>query len=212
MTLQRRTYSLRPLAKPEADSFTLEGSFRVYMAAQDMTVDNLATGDLICIQSESTGRRGIGIAWRATDSLGSGNKSQGNPVIRVSDLLRSSFSFELRDGYSITKWHGQLPKAQEITITIQTTDAGTRHKSAYNPKELEFWITTGLGKNSVGLGRANALQSRSRQLLLTELSTSLLASAKRRKGVRGFWLRRFFQTARTRTRLFPTNSRGTAKS
>jgi len=148
MTLQRRTYSLRPLAKLEADSFTLEGSFRVYMAAQDMTVDNLATGDLICIQSESTGRRGIGIAWRATDSLGSGNKSQGNPVLRVSDLLRSSFSFELKDGYSITQWYGQLPKAQEITITIQTTDEGNRNKGAYNPKELEFWITTGLGRNS----------------------------------------------------------------
>lgn len=157
MTLQRRTFSLRPLAKPEADSFTLEGSFRVYMAAQDMTVDNLATGDLICIQSESTGRRGIGIAWRATDSLGSGNKSQGNSVLRVSDLLRSSFSFELKDGYLITKWHGQLRKAQEITITIQTADSGTRNRSAYDPKELGFWITTGLGRNSRRLGRANTL-------------------------------------------------------
>jgi hypothetical protein len=146
MTLQRRSYSIRPLAKPEADSSSLEGALRVYMAVQDMTVENLATGDLMCIQSASTGRRGIGIAWRAADSLG--NKSQGNPVLRVSDLLRKSFSFELKDEYSISKWHRPLPVAQEITIAVQTTDAGVHNRSTSDSKELEFWITLGLGKNS----------------------------------------------------------------
>ena len=135
---------MRPLARPEPDS-TLEGAFRVYMAAQDMRAEDLATGDFICIQSVSTGRRGIGIAWRAADSLAGGNKSQGNPVIRVADLLRSSYSFELKDGYSIAKWQGQLSTIDEIIITNQT-DAGARKKITCSREELEAWVTVALGE------------------------------------------------------------------
>jgi hypothetical protein len=112
------------------------------MAVQDMTVQNLATGDFVCIQSESTGKSGIGIAWRATDSVGNSHRSQGNLVLRVSDLLRSSYSFELKDGYSISKWQGQLSTIREITI--RPADLSARNKVAYTPKELEYWATTGL--------------------------------------------------------------------
>jgi hypothetical protein len=143
MPLESRTYSLRPLARPEPDS-TLEGAFRVSIAAQDMHVEDLATGDFICIQSVSTGRRGIGIAWRAADSLG--HKSQGNPVIRVADLLKSSYSFELKDGYSITKWHSQLSTIDEITVKNLSADAGAQNKNTCSREELKAWVTVALGE------------------------------------------------------------------
>jgi hypothetical protein len=145
MPSESRTYNLRPNSRSEADS-TLEGGCRVLMAVSDMRVEGVTPGDLICIQSESSQNRGIGIAWSATDALGSGHKSQGNPVIRVTEWFRSCCSFELKDRYLVTKWHGDFLIIKEITITNVTTDVEARKRNTCSREELEFWVPTALGK------------------------------------------------------------------
>jgi hypothetical protein len=178
------------LVRTDADAvLALDGAFRVYMTPQDMALEGLATGDYICIQSESTLKRGVAIAWRATDSLGS--KSQGNPVLRASDLLRISFGFELKDGYSISKWNGQLPMAREVTV-MMPANAGDQNKGVRAPGELEFWIPTALGKRPLRSCSADAFQSHTRQLSSTAVSTLLPAPDQKRNPVRDVWSKIFF--------------------
>src|ERR1700759_5687798 len=120
MTDQRK-YSLRPQARTVSDS-TLDGAFRVFMSPGDIQSEDLKQGDFISIKSEATGVSGIGIGWRATDNTASGYKSQGNPVIKVSDFLRSYYSFELKDKFFIAKWTGELQLIDSMEIKAVVAD------------------------------------------------------------------------------------------
>jgi hypothetical protein len=139
MSSDPKKYSLRPQARGVSDS-TLEGGYRVYMSQADMHVEGLVQGDFIRIQSENTGSSGVAIVWRATDNVGggSGHKSQGNPVIRISEWLRGSWGFELKDRYFLQRWDGQPLRVSTITLTnVTTEERGTA--VPVNPNLLEYW-------------------------------------------------------------------------
>lgn len=139
--MNSKKYSLRPQARPVGDS-TLEGGYRVFMSPSDMNAEGLAQGDYIKIQSESTNNAGVAVVSRAPDNIGGGgggHKSQGNPVIRISEWLRGYLQFELKDRYYVTKWDGQLKHVIAVTLTnVTTEDRGLNVPT--EPAQLE-WCT-----------------------------------------------------------------------
>jgi hypothetical protein len=147
MSSDPKKYSLRPQARPVGDS-TLEGGFRVFMSPADMNAEGLVQGDFISIQSEFTRISGVAVVWRATDNIGGGHKSQGNPVIRISEWLRGSWGFELKDRYFVQKWSGDMLHISSITLTNVTTDDRGANVPV-NPELLEFWTKYALGMLSL---------------------------------------------------------------
>jgi hypothetical protein len=141
-TTEDRKYSLRPQARPVGDS-TLESGFRVYMTPQDMQTEGLAQGDRITLRSESTGVGGVAIVSRATDNIGS--KKDGTPIIRISEWLRGSYSFELKDKYFIKRWTGVLQRISTITVTNLTPEDESNHKTTFTQTQLEYWAGHALG-------------------------------------------------------------------
>ena len=148
MASDGRKFSLRPQARPVGDC-TLEGGHRVFMSPADMALEGLQQGDLIRIRSESTDLTGVAIVWRATDNIGSGHKSQGNPVIRISEWLRGCYAFELKDKYFVQKWNGNLLHIDSITLTNVTSNDGDKGpKVPVSRESLEFWLRYALGEST----------------------------------------------------------------
>jgi hypothetical protein len=113
------------------------------MTPQDMQNEGLAQGDRITFTSESTKSTGVAIVSRATDNIGS--KKDGNPIIRISEWLRGSYSFELKDKYSIKKWTGEFRRISAITVTNLTPESDSSHRTTFSQKELEYWAGHALG-------------------------------------------------------------------
>jgi hypothetical protein len=141
--MEPKKYSLRPQARSIGDS-ALTGAFRVFMAPGDMQSDGLIQGDYISIKSETTGLSGIAIVWRATDNIGSGYKSQGSPVLRVTEFLRGTYSFELKDRYFISKWTGELQHIESIAVANVTSEGESRQRASICQDELMFWVKVSL--------------------------------------------------------------------
>jgi hypothetical protein len=134
----QKKYSLRPYSRAVGDSI-LDGAFRVFMSTEDMLSEDLKQGDFISIKSEAAGISGIGIVWRATDNIGSGHKSQRSPVIRVSEFLRSHYSFQLQDKFYIAKWTGELQQIESMEVVAVTADGDARQKSNLGHEDTYFW-------------------------------------------------------------------------
>jgi hypothetical protein len=138
-----RKYSLRPYSRPEGDS-TLDGAFRIFMTVEDMLSEGLKQGDFISIKSESTNLSGIGIVWRATDNIGSG-KSQRAPVIRVSEVLRSHYSFQLQDRFFVAGWTGSFQRIDSIEVAAISADGDSRQSFSSSHEATYFWAQYSLG-------------------------------------------------------------------
>jgi hypothetical protein len=141
--MEPKKYSLRPQARSIGDS-ALTGAFRAFMAPADMQSEGLTQGDYISIKSETTGHSGIAIVWRATDNIGSGYKSQGSPVLRVTEFLRGTCSFELKDRYFITKWIGELQHIESIAVANVTNEGDSRQRATICQDEWNHWVINAL--------------------------------------------------------------------
>jgi hypothetical protein len=141
-----RKYSLRPQGKPVGDS-TLEGGYRVFISPHDMQIERLVQGDYIEICSETDNSSGLAIVWRATDNIGAaGNKSIGNPIIRISEWLRGSYSFELKDKVTIKKWTGNLHHIDSVVVTHLSAENDVQRRLDYRIEDVEYWANIALGR------------------------------------------------------------------
>jgi hypothetical protein len=145
MSSDQRKYSLRPQppSQPRSTATALEGAFRVWLAPSELQLLGISHLENVTIRSESTGTSGMAIAWRATDNVGAGK----NPVLRVTELLRSTYAFELDDKYTIAKSEKQLPIAQSITLKPVVGDKN--RKSPVLDDDIEPWLRISLCKLSV---------------------------------------------------------------
>jgi hypothetical protein len=145
MSSDQRKYSLRPQpsSQPRSTATALEGAFRVWLAPSELQLLAINHLENIVIRSEITGTSGIAVAWRATDNVGAGK----NPVLRVTDLLRSTYAFELDDKYTISRLEKQLPIAHSITLKPIVEDKG--RKAAITEDDIESWLRVSLRKLSL---------------------------------------------------------------
>lgn len=110
-----------------ADAFTirllpavgLDGAFRVHLSVDSLESLKLTPGELCQISGDTTG---YGIAWRATDRMGTSPKHR---PAKISETLRAAFGFKEGSQVTISRTNAKIVHADKVTITdITPSDYG----------------------------------------------------------------------------------------
>ena len=108
-------FVVRPL---QSNPGSLEGAFRVYISPECLDQVSVKVGDLCEIWDERGETAvGYGIAWRATDRMGSSPKVV---PAKVTEALRGAFGIEEGIHVNLCKTKGKIVHADKVTLTDVT--------------------------------------------------------------------------------------------
>lgn len=91
----------------------LEGAFRVHLTPESLEKIGLKVGELCQITGEN-GDLGYGIAWRATDKMGTSPKLR---PAKMTDIMRAAFGFTEGSHVMIVKTTAQISHAHKVSIS-----------------------------------------------------------------------------------------------
>ena len=95
----------------------LDGAFRIHMLPEHLEQAGLKLGDLCEITGENGDAKGYGIAWRATDKMGTSPK---NRPVKMTETLQTAYG--IRDGSQVMLYRTdtKIVHADEIVVTDVT--------------------------------------------------------------------------------------------
>ncbi|EMC92580.1 hypothetical protein BAUCODRAFT_114322 [Baudoinia panamericana UAMH 10762] len=95
---------------------SLEGAFRVHLTPDSLDKLDLKVGEICHVDGEN-GSIGYGIAWRATDKMGTAPKLK---PAKMTDTMRTAFGFKEGSHVSISKTKQQIAPATRIILSDVT--------------------------------------------------------------------------------------------